>query len=294
MSAQASAAMLFDPEDSDESAAPPKPPASKAERRLMDLQRALKRALIRKRNALGAVEIAANAVFEIARQRSTRNFEPAERLSKWCARRGLRVSKKALATITEKWRDAGYLMTIEDCGWLLSLSPKQRVDNKLWSLGALNETAEERHERKWLRQADARTKKRQADRERIAAKRRADGARPRTEYETKGVTDFCRRHGLVRYSYQKAEARGRDSLLAFLAKKGVSEPPPEKLATVSRGKRYTYVATHLPTLIISLSGRPEGRSALASWPRDHRATMLDRAANALATAPRRVRPRAAP
>ncbi len=278
-SSDARIAKLFDPTPGKDG--PPKQRVSQAERRLIDLQRASKRALLRKRDMRGVIEIAANAIFEIGRNRKVTGkakSDPVERLRQWCDRRKLNVGPRVFASIVKKWSDAAYLMNVEDCGELLSLTPRQRVDHRLWSLGARHETAQQRHERKGQRQAEARERKRRADRERAAAKRRAKGAQTRAAYEARSVSEFCRRHGLARFSYQKAEARGRDSLLAFLAKKGISEAPPEKLATVSRDKSSIYTATHLPTFCISPRGRPKGRPANPSAV----AFMLDRAASALA------------
>lgn len=289
MSAPVSPAALFDCD-----CAAPRPRASNAERRLMDLQRALKRALIRKRNVVGAVEVAANAMFEIARLRRTRNFEHSERLGKWCARRGLKITKKAIAAITEKWRDAGYLMNVEDVGALLYLTPDQRINNQLWTLGARGETAQQRRERKEQRQADARAKKRKADRERVSAARRAEGAQPRAQFEATSTAEFCRKHGISRDSFESARKRGR--LEAFLQKRGISEMPPRNAQRSVAVESIHYSATHLGASAISLSGRPEGRPAAYpdSTRRAHLSALLRRAAMALATEPRRTRPRAAP
>ncbi|TIR15285.1 MAG: hypothetical protein E5X34_29775 [Mesorhizobium sp.] len=292
MTGPANTAALF--ENNDASSAP-KPRVSRAERRLMEIQRALKRALIRERNVLAAVEIAANAIFEIGRLRKIRNFDPFERLRKWCERRGLKVSSTALTAITEKWRDAGYLMSVEDVGALLSLTPKQRVENQLWTLGARGETAQQRRERKEQRQADARAKKRKADRERVSAARRAEGAQPRAQFEARSTAEFCRKHGISRDSFESARKRGR--LEAFLQKRGISETPPRNAQTSVAVESIYSSATHLGASAISLGGRPHGRpTAMFAYPdsvrRAHLATMLDRAANALAAAPRRTRPRA--
>jgi hypothetical protein len=81
-----------------------KPRASRPKRRLMGLQRAYNRGLIRtKRDMRGAVEIAANAFFEIARRLKVRKADPVEHLQEWCERRNLRLSKTAFGAVVRKW-----------------------------------------------------------------------------------------------------------------------------------------------------------------------------------------------
>lgn len=135
--------------------------------------------------------------------------------------------------------------------------------------------------------AAKKARKRKMDRERIRMSRRAKGAQPKADTQS-SVSGFCRLHGIARYSYQKAASRGLDSLLAFLAKKGVSAAPPEKLAGASVSKRSifdTNRATVLPTLPVSRRDQ---------WRQEQAATLLDRAALGLATSPRRTSLRATP
>lgn len=247
----------------------------------MDLQRAVKRKLIRKRDVRGVIEIAANAIFEVNRMRGARcktsQLDPVEQLRRWCERRDMTIGPKVFASIVKKWRTAEYLMNVEDCGDLLSLTPEQRVRNKLWSLGARHETAQQRRHRKEQRQADARARKKLADRDRVAAKRRANGARTRAEYEALSVSEFCRKHNINRSSYERAAKEGR--IEAFLRKRGITDECPAKVERSVAAENNTYSATHFSTFSAHPGGRPRGRSANFAAI----AILIDRAASMLAT-----------
>lgn len=92
-------------------------------------------------------------------------------------------------------------------------------------------------------------KKREADRKRITAIRRAQGVRPVSEISQGSVAAFCREHGLNRSSYRKAAAKGPEALTAFLLKKGIfleNEKWPD-VSVSKHGTPYRNSATPLAT-----------------------------------------------
>jgi Homeodomain-like domain len=130
----------------------PSPKGGDADVRLMLFMRAFKAGLVcSEKDQKGAIEILANACIYISRCRNGVNAR--DKFEALCKRYFPDADRELTDHTYNEWLEERGLMTVEETGERLNITPEQREEHQLWLLGARGETQEQRYARRAERAA---------------------------------------------------------------------------------------------------------------------------------------------
>ncbi|NKC02388.1 hypothetical protein HED55_00285 [Ochrobactrum haematophilum] len=125
----------------------PSPKGGDADVRLMLFMRAFKAGLVcSEKDQKGAIEILANACIYISRCRNGVNAR--DKFEALCKRYFPDADRELTDHTYNEWLEERGLMTVEETGERLNITPEQREKHQLWLLGARGETQEQRYARR--------------------------------------------------------------------------------------------------------------------------------------------------